>query len=65
MNLVFDKLVFDHITNIPIITLGVAITNALLPMQYINQQLFPVAQTSNPEDENLEYKDAKYEFDTV
>ncbi len=63
MNLIFDKMLFDHTTNIPLITLGIAVVNALLPMQYINGKLFKIEPA--PPEEPKDYYDAEFEFETV
>ena len=62
MNMVFEHIIFDHISGPCITALVLAILNAILPMQTINEKIFPVKDSGY---ENKYYETAEIDFDTV
>jgi hypothetical protein len=62
MNMVFDHLLFDNISVPCILTLVLAILNAILPMQTINEKIFAVKESQY---ERKSYEKAEVDFDTV
>ncbi len=62
MNMVFEDMLFDQISIPCILSLVLAILNAILPMQTINEKVFKV----KPSDyEKKTYEKAEVDFDTV
>ena len=62
MNLIFDVILFNQLNEIPMITLGIAVVNALLPMQSINKRLIGIPQVKPA---FQQYEIARLKFHTV